>query len=219
MMEETNVSDNIKKMTSNRTFGWLMIGAGVLFVLANLFGGPGFLARALWPLWVVGAGAGIFVMMVVFGKRWGWLAVPASVTVTTGLLLFYANLFNHWISWVYSWTLLVAAGGLGILISHYWSGKPRNIAFGSAVVKISLVAFAAGMLLVEVVIGVGRRTAMNGLLWPLLLVALGGYLIMRSRDSKPALKDHPVIEASAGNNDVAFEPLRTEVGQEKEKAR
>src|SRR5512136_1454245 len=65
----------------------------------------------LWPLIVVVVGAVFFAVMVLGDKSRGGLAVPGSILVTIGLILFVMNLTDTWEAWSYCWALIVCASG------------------------------------------------------------------------------------------------------------
>jgi hypothetical protein len=202
---------------SGSLLGGALVGLGALLLIFRLLG------LDAGALIVTAVGLGMFVAMVLLGKRWGWVAVPASVVTMVGLLLVYTSLFNYGQSWAYTWTLLFAAAGMGILISHYWSGRPENTRFGTFLVQASLIAFVGFGLFFEVLI-FSRSGFLGNLLWPAILIVVGGYLILRGRngDPKPAPKPRKVRSKSTSKAkttkkaEVEFEPL--EKGKSEEAA-
>ena len=207
------MSENRRGRRTNTTLGFLLVVLGVLFLLVNVFSLGRFIARFSWPFFVIAPGLALFVLMTVLGKSSGWLAVPASVITATGLLLFYANLFNHWESWAYTWTLIFAAAGFGILISHYWSGRPRSARFGVLVVQASLVAFVGFGLFFEVLIFT-RRSVLGGLLWPGVLILLGAYLLLRGPVGRSVSRGaEPRKVRSKPKGELEFEPLKTDADE------
>ena len=204
----------IRRSRRSNIFGFVLVAIGAVYLLSNIFGVGRFIAELTWPLFVIGPGAGLFVLMMLAGKKSGWLAVPASVITVTGLLLFIANLFNHWESWAYTWTLLFGAAGLGMLISHYWSGRPRGTRFGTFLVKSSLVAFVGFGLFFELLIFAGSRGLLGRLLWPAVLITIGGYLLLRGRDETERSPGPRTVRSKARETEVEFEPLK--VGNKEE---
>ena len=94
--------------------GSILIGLGVLFLLAQFFN---FMAwQFLWPFIVIGAGGLFFVGMLAGGKSAAGLAIPGAIISVVGLMLLYQNLTGHWASWSYGWTIILVAVGLGILM-------------------------------------------------------------------------------------------------------
>ena len=203
------MNESKQKPSVNLSLGIVLIVLGIAYLVSNVFGLGGLISHLIWPMFVIGPGLALFVLMAVTGRSRGWLAVPASVVTTVGLLLFYTNLFNNWESWAYLWTLLFGSAGLGILISHYWSGKPQNTNSAIFIVKASLVAFVGFGLFFELLIFT-QRGFLGKLLWPAMLIVAGGYLLLRGRDgtliSRPAPRK---VRSAAKNKQTEFEPLRT----------
>lgn len=190
---------------SSASVGAALVALGVLVLVFNL------LSLNLGPLIVTAVGIGIFVLMVLLGRKSGWLAVPAAVVTMVGLLLIYTNLFNHDRSWAYTWTLLFGAAGMGILISHYWSGRPQSTRFGTFLVQASLIAFVGFGLFFEVLIF--SRGLFGKLLWPAILILLGGYLVLRARNGDlPANGKPRIARSKSKKGETEFEPLKVEEG-------
>jgi hypothetical protein len=189
---------------SNATLGAVLLGLGVLLLVFNVLG------LSAGPLIVTAVGLGLFMAMVLLGKRSGWLAVPASVVTMVGLLLIYTNLFHHGQSWAYTWTLLFGAAGMGILISHFWSGRPQSTRFGTLLVQASLVAFVGFGLFFELLI-FSKGSLWGALLGPAVLILAGGYLILRGRNGEPRPKPKPrKVRSKTKQAEVEFKPLKTE---------
>lgn len=204
---------NEKNLLSNRnmTLGIALLGLGALFLVFNLLG------YSSGALIVIFVGLGLFAAMVLLGKSFGWLAVPASVVTGVGLVLMYSMLYNilfpnhKGLSWVYTWTLFFAAAGMGILISHYWSGQPHDTRFGTMLVKASLVGFVGIGLIVESI------RFLSSFLWPIALILIGGYLLLRARNGKSHADPKPrKVRSKSGSKAVEFEPLKT--GEEEQVA-
>jgi hypothetical protein len=182
-----------------------LLTLGVLFLVFNVIG------MSAGPLIWLFVGLGIFVLMVLLGKSFGWLAVPASVVTMVGVILLYSLIYNGLfprnagLSWIYTWTLFFAAAAMGILISHHWSGRPQETRFGTGLLKVSLVAFVGIALIVEMI------HLLNTFLWPAVLIVLGGYLLLRNRNGKAQSNAKPrKVRSKAKSDEVAFEPLKTE---------
>jgi len=159
---------------------------GVLLVLAGLF----FLAgqffsfdfgRILWPFFVIGFGGLFFVGMLLSGRSStsAPLAIPGSIIVTVGLILLFQNFFDYWEGWSYSWALIVAAVGIGMVISGYWSGEEGMRARGWRVVRTGIILFLVFGAFFELVLGFSRGRPVAGIVWPLALILVGAYLVVR----------------------------------------
>jgi hypothetical protein len=161
-------------------FGIVLMVLGFLFWLGQWVG-VNFWGAA-WPLIIVAAGLIFFVGMVSGGKSAGGLAIPGSIVSTVGLILLYQNTFNHYESWSYAWALIPTAVGIGMMINGYWSDQPAEIQKGRRLVGIGALMLLIGFVFFEFVIGIGRFAPIrfNGLVWPLFLVGLGVYLVLRN---------------------------------------
>lgn len=63
---------------------------------------------------LIGLGGVFLLVAIVGGMNISGLADPGSVLTAIGGVLLYQNTFAHWESWAFSWTLIVAAAGIGI---------------------------------------------------------------------------------------------------------
>jgi len=89
-------------MDKNRNLTVVIVG--IILVLIGIFSLFGryfvfFNMDSLWPLIVVVVGAAFFVGMLLGDKSRGGLAVPGSILVTIGLILYVMNLTNTWEAW------------------------------------------------------------------------------------------------------------------------
>ncbi len=159
---------------------------GILLVLAGLF----FLAgqflnfdigRILWPFFVIGFGGLFFVGMLLSGRSSASapLAIPGSIIVTVGLILLFQTFFNYWEGWSYGWALIVAAVGIGMVISGYWSGQEGMRTRGWGVFRTGIILFLVFGAFFELVLGFSRGRLAAGIVWPLALILVGAYLVVR----------------------------------------
>ena len=85
---------------SSLVVGLALIGLGALFLLQQFFD-FNFWDR-LWPLFVLGGGALLFVIAAAGGRESAPMFVPASIVTMVGLILFTANLTDRWEIWSYA---------------------------------------------------------------------------------------------------------------------
>jgi hypothetical protein len=89
-------------------------------------------------------------------------------------LLYWQNATGNWESWAYVWTLIPGFVGLGTVLAGLLGGESRQeVRGGLWLILISLVLFAA----------FGSFFGALGLVgpyWPLLLIALGVLIFVRS---------------------------------------
>ncbi len=156
--------------------GALLIGAGVLLLLGQLFEFNAW--RWLWPFGLVALGGLFFVGMVAGGRAAAGLAMPGSLITTIGLLLLYQNFTGHWGSWSYGWTLIIAAIGLGLVIMGVWGGDARHRETGVKVLGVGAALFVVfGGVFEMGAQWLGWRDSRQ-VLFPILLIMLGGYLLI-----------------------------------------
>ena len=122
---------------------WIIIGVGLLFLLAGLIAGvPD-------------------------------LAVPAAIIGGIGGLLYWQNQTGNWGSWAYAWTLIPGFVGVGIILAGLLGKRPgKAFQEGLNVIIVSLVLFA----IFSSFLG-GRN--IFGPYWPVLLIVLGLWLLIR----------------------------------------
>ncbi len=177
---------NTNRGLTTAILGLVLIVAGVLF-LAGQFLNIQFGDNA-WPFAIIGFGALLFVGMAAGGRSSGNLAVPASMIITTGLILLYQNTFNHFESWAYCWGLVMAAYGIGMVINSYWSGRVELRKSGWAVTTVGTTIFLLLGAFFELFI-YRQNIQVAGSLWPLALILVGAGLIAARYFRKPAIQD------------------------------
>ena len=158
--------------------GAALIGFGLLALAGQLFSGFDFWG-VIWPFFIVGAGALFFVGMFSGGKSAAGLAIPGSILIAVGLMLFLQNLFDHWESWAYGWTVILMAVGVGIYIMGRYTENPGQRASGLSLLKIGAVLFVIFAGFFEMIF---NSFAYSRFLFPAALILFGIYLILgRSR--------------------------------------
>lgn len=193
-------------MTSNNSragsalAGVVLIGLGVLFLLGQFFNFSAW--RYLWPFAVVAFGALFFAGMVAGGKSAGGLAIPGSIITMIGLVLFFQTLTGHWESWAYGWTFIVIAVGLGLFIMGWWTGEAERRRSGLRVAAIGFVLFVIFGSIFELGAGVFGARGVSQLVFPVLLIGVGLYLLatrsgLLPRLGRPAAVPPPAPEPPA----------------------
>jgi hypothetical protein len=178
---EERMPDNTSRGGANLILGAVLIGLGVLFLVAQI---PGVrLGYVLWPFFIIVPGLAFFAGMVLGGRGAGGLAVPGSIVTTVGLILLYQNYTNHWESWAYAWGLIPMAVGIGLMINGAWSFRPGLVTQGRRLAITGLGLFLVFGAFFEVLIFRGFIGYAQWL-WPVLLIVLGLFLLLRrGRDS------------------------------------
>lgn len=164
-------------MQTNRSNAGALVG-GALLIVFGLLALAGQLFRSvdwgfLWPFFVIGFGALFFVGMFVGGRQVAGLAIPGSIISGIGLVLFFQNITHRWESMSYFWTLIIMFVGVGIYIMGWYAGDESQKKSGANVMKVGLILFIIFGAFFEMIF-----SSFNGLIFPVLLILLGIYLIL-----------------------------------------
>jgi len=156
--------------------GTILIAFGLLGVFRSFL--PRFDWGLIWPFIVIGFGALFFVAMAAGGKSAAAFAIPGSIISGIGLILLFQNMTGHWESMSYFWTLIIIFVGMGIYIMGWYAGEPNQKRSGTGVMKVGFILFILFGTFFEIFI----FSSFNNLIFPVLLILLGLYLILsRSR--------------------------------------
>jgi len=151
--------------------GAVMIAFGFLALAGQVFRGVNW--GFLWPFVIIAIGALFFVAMFASGKQAAALAIPGSIVGGIGLVLLFQNITRHWESMSYFWTLIIMFVGVGIYIMGWYSGDEGQKQSGGRVIKVGLILFIIFGAFFEMIF-----SSFGSLLFPILLILLGGYLIL-----------------------------------------
>jgi hypothetical protein len=156
----------------NVALGVVFILAGLAFFALRLI--PGFILSetAVWPLIIIGSGLALFIIGVFVEAP--DMAVPACIVAGVGGILYWQNMTGDWGSWAYMWTLFPGFAGVGIIIAGLMAERGSH-AFWNGVSSIvsSMIMFLIFGSFFGAFVGLGTY-------WPLLLVAAGLILLLRS---------------------------------------
>lgn len=129
-------------------------------------------ANFTWPMWIIGAGALVFLVGLITGTP--DMAVPASIIAGVGGILYYQNMTDDFGSWSYMWTLIPGFVGVGtILTGLLGEHTRRNIGHGLRLMVTSAVLF----LIFATFFGGLDILGEYGL--PVILILLGVYVLAR----------------------------------------
>jgi hypothetical protein len=165
--------------------GAILIGLGLIFLLAQFFNIAAW--TYIWPLVVIGIGVVFFVGMIAGGKPAAPLAIPGTIIGTVGFLLLFQNITGHWETWSYGWTIILTAVGLGLVITGLWSANPRLSASGWRVAGIGFVLFVVFGALFELVLSGWGGARGQQVVFPILLILVGLFMVLRRSGLLPAL--------------------------------
>jgi LiaF transmembrane domain len=155
-----------------------VIAIGVALLITNLFGFP--LINILWPGFVLAPG--LILLWPAYSStpeqqnRLGFLAVPGAILVTVGTLLFIMNLTNHFEAWAYSWPLLLAAVGWGLMYMKRFEPEHRVHQNGYTFVRLMVLMAMGFAVFFELIIFGGFSP-----LLPLVIIGFGVYLLLKDR--------------------------------------
>ena len=162
-----------RETRSNLVIGLLLIVLGGWFLAGQFVPGLKFWINAekSWPLFVIGAGLLLLVLGLL--TQTAEMAIPACIVGGIGGLLYWQNTTGNWDSWAYAWTLIPGFVGVGIMLAGLLRGQgSRAFREGGGLILVSLVLFV----IFGSFLGGG---AVLGSYWPVLLILLGLWLLVR----------------------------------------
>jgi hypothetical protein len=175
-----------KQYRLNTLIGAGLIGLGILFLLGEIIDFQ--LGEYLWPFFIIVPGLAFFYFMVQGGKNAAPLAIPGSIITTTGLLLLYQSITDHWASWAYAWALIVPTSlGIGFYISGLWSENETMRHTGQGFIKAGLTILILGGLFFEMIINISGNGP-NRIVWPAFVIIAGVYLVISELGLIPSRK-------------------------------
>lgn len=174
--------------------GAILIGFGILLLMGRVFRGLDW--GTLWPFIIIGFGALFFVLMFATGRTGAAFAVPGSIVGGIGLVLLFQNITGRWESMSYFWTLIILFVGLGIYLMGWYGGDAGQRKSGAGVMKVGFILFLIFGAFFEMIF-----SSFGNLLFPILLILLGGYLVLSrsglfGRKQEDARDEHPLPPAS-----------------------
>ena len=164
-------------MQTNRSSTGGLI-AGTLLIVIGLMALAGQVFRNLnwsflWPFAITGFGALFFVAMFAGGRGAAAFAIPGSIVGGIGLVLLFQNIFQHWESMSYFWTLIILFVGIGIYVMGLYGGDENQKRSGVRVMKTGFILFVIFGAFFEMIF-----SSFGNIVFPVLLIALGAYLIL-----------------------------------------
>jgi hypothetical protein len=170
------------------TGGVILIAFGLLALASQLFRGFDFWGT-FWPVILIGVGIVFFAGMFSSGKSGGGLAIPGAIFSGIGLMMFLQNVTGYWQSWSYGWTVIVMSVGVGIYIAGWWSESEYQRQAGTRVFTIGLILFVIFGAFFEMIF---QSSSVARIIFPIALIALGGYLVIRRGQRIPEMPEEKV---------------------------
>jgi hypothetical protein len=159
----------------------LLIGGGLLLLVANFLNIS--LMTYLWPGFVIGSGVLLMwpAQRSTAGRQntFAFLAVPGAILLVIGAALFIFNLTGRFESMAYTWPLFLAAAAGGVMYMNRFDQNRDIHNSGRRFIRAMVMLFIGLAALFELMI-----FRSFGGLWPLLLVGLGIYLLVKERRVK-----------------------------------
>jgi hypothetical protein len=133
----------------------------------------------LWPMFIIGPG-----LLMLWPAHQStaerrhalsFLAVPGGMTLALGGLIFVMSLVDHFAAMAYAWPLILAGGAAGYIYHCRFESNGRT-AHAHRFIRAMVIAFMGLAAFFEIVLFQGL-----GGWWPLLVVALGVYLLLKNR--------------------------------------
>ena len=181
-------------MKTERSNAAALVG-GTLLIVFGLLSLAGQLFRNIvnwsyiWPFIVIIFGGLFFAGMFLGGKQVSGLAIPGSIISGIGLLFLYQSITSHWESWSYGWTVIIFFVGVGIYLAGLYGENVRQKEAGAKVMRVGATLFVIFGAFFEMIFSIDNPSGIRGILFPALMIILGGYLIIkrfnRVDDRKP----------------------------------
>lgn len=154
----------------NLTWGLLLILLGGAFLVFQLF--PDLFGGFNWT-WII-IGMGIIFVVASLLSRVGGLMIPGAILTGLGFIFIWQDRTDNWDSWAYIWTLIPGFVGLGMLIGGLYDRELRQArGAGLFLIVLSLIGLAIFGGLFGLDVSILRY-------WPVLLIILGGYILLRA---------------------------------------
>jgi len=181
MSEETVLKAEVQKKKIAGSWPALaLIAAGVLILVSKLFGL--ILMDFMWPGFIIGFGLVLmypaYMSTAEDRKSLSFFAVPGAMSVALGMLLFMMNLVDHFESMAYSWPLLLAAGAGGYIYQHRFDEGNERKEKAHRFIRLMVLLFMGMAMVFELLI-----FQSFGNWWPLVIIGLGGYMLVKERRS------------------------------------
>lgn len=154
----------------NLVWGAILILLGIAFLLFQLF--PDLTAGFTWQ-WILILIGGIFVVASLL-SRIGGLMIPGAILLGLAAIFVYQERSGNWESWAYVWALIPGFVGVGMFIGSLYDPEMRPARGASLIIMlISVILFA-------VFGGVFGLTLSILQYWPVLLILIGGWILLRA---------------------------------------
>lgn len=175
----SKLTEPVRLPRGNAVMGGILILLGIIFLIGQVFdirvGG------IIWPFIIITPGVLLFVAALAVEDEAGEAMVAVgSIISMVGLILLFQNVTGYWATWAYAWALVAPTSiGLGHLIYGRLKNRPELMQSGRDLTRVGLTIFVVAAVFFELIIGVSGFS-LGGFVWPVLLIILGLYLLLRN---------------------------------------
>ncbi len=162
-------------MTSSRPSlfpGVALIVLGIIFLLPNF---TALRMRDLWPVFVLGPGLYFSFLFMADRKNYGVL-MPATILNVIGIL-FFVCVIGGWDLMHTLWPLFIIAPGLGFFLMYFFGPREKGLLIPASIVTAVGCFFLIGINDIDY-------------FWPVILIALGVFLLLRRNKDGQAPSQH-----------------------------
>ncbi|GAB4379611.1 MAG: hypothetical protein Kow0042_29160 [Calditrichia bacterium] len=159
-------------------WGIILIVVGLIF-LGNNLGWFYFSWENFWPLLMIGGGLLFWIGWFAKREEIG-LIMPGTILILYGLLFLYCTYYDWYLMNEY-WPVFLFAPGLGFLLMYVLGPHERGLLVPAGVLILLSILFWSG------------RDVFR-FFWPILLIAIGLYLLIKSRRKASEAPEEPNSE-------------------------
>jgi hypothetical protein len=175
----SKLTENVRLPSGNAVLGGILILLGIVFLIGQVF--DIHLGGVIWPFLVITPGVLLFLAALAVEDAAGEAMVAVGSIITmVGLILLFQSVSGYWATWAYAWALVAPTSiGLGHLIYGRLKNRPKLMQSGRDLTRVGLVIFVVAAVFFELIIGISGF-GLGGFIWPVLLIVLGLYLLLRN---------------------------------------
>lgn len=158
-----------------------LIVVGLIILAYNVF--HIHMTAFVWPGFVIGAG--LLMLWPAYQSTadhdhsLSFLAIPGAVVTTAGILFVLMTLTSHFASTAYVWPLYLAAGAAGYSYMNRFDQNEQRAEKIYRFIRTMVILFMVLAVFFELVVFQGL-----GSWWPIILVGLGIYLLVKNKRSE-----------------------------------
>lgn len=164
-----------------------IIATGLVLLISNIFNIDLFVIEGGWPFFVLLPGLFMLAIAISGDKKLAGFIFPGAIVTGTGAILFVQNLTNHWESWAYVWALYPVFVGLALMFYGNRTENDNSVRTGRTMVVVGMVLLVAFGVFFELIAFNPVDGRLVNAVIAVLMIGGGGFLLLRARNSDPAL--------------------------------